>query len=149
MGSNYIVRTTAASNVPAPSEYRPRPHVSVFMCYLTLVIQTLLSSLSTDLGDLTLAGMSCQIKCRSASFPSPAPAFPNENHQRVARLERTHSSFDIDLRPSGNVHPHTCAIHFAIGTSVFIVLTIHRCSSISFGVGRVSGSWMRLKRNFS
>ena len=79
LGSNYIVRTTAASNVPAPSEFRPRPHVRVFMCYLTLVIQTLLRSLSTDLGDLTLAGMTCQIKCQSASFPSLAPAFPNEN----------------------------------------------------------------------
>jgi len=80
----------------------------------------------------------------SVSFFSPS----HEKHQGVARCNKTHSSFDIDLRPSGNDHPHTCAIHLAIGTSVFIILTIQRCSNISFGVGRVSGSWMRLKHNF-
>ena len=87
-------------------------------------------------------------KVRSASFPSPTAVFSHEKHQRVVRYKRTYSSFDIDLRPSEKDQPHTCAIHLAIGTSVFIILTIQRCSNISFGVGRVSESWVRLKRNF-
>ena len=87
-------------------------------------------------------------KVRSAPFPSPTAVFSHEKHQRVVRYKRTYSSFDIDLRPSGKDQPHTCAIHLAIGTSVFIILTIQRCSNISFGVGRVSESWVRLKRNF-
>ena len=148
LGCNYIARTTVAFNGPGPSEFRPRRRVSVFMCWPALVIPILVGSSSTDLGDLTLAGMSCQIEYRSASLPSPRFAFSHEKHQRVARCKRTHSSFDIDLRPSGKDQPHTCAIHFAIGTSVFIILTIQRCSNISFGVGRVSGLWVRLKRNF-
>ena len=80
--------------------------------------------------------------------PSCARILAREASASYRYKNETHSSFDRDLRPSGNDHPHTCAIHFAIGTSVFIILTIHRCSNISFGVGRVSGSWMRLKRNF-
>jgi len=109
------------------------------------VIQVLVRSSSTDLGDLTLAETSCHIRYQSASFSTSTPAFSHEKH---ASCKKTHSSFDIDLRPSGKDHPQTCAIHLAIGTSVFIILTIQRCSSISFGAGRESGSWVRLKRNF-
>ena len=85
---------------------------------------------------------------QSASFSTYMAAFSHGKHQGVASYKKTHSSFDIDLRPSGKDHPQTCAIHLAIGTSVFITLTIQRCSSISFGAGRESGSWVRLKRNF-
>ena len=112
------------------------------------MIQVLVRLSSTDLGDLTLAGMSCHIRYQSASFSTSIPVFSHEKHQQIARYTKTHSSFEIDLRPSGNDHPQTCAIHLAIGTSVFITFTIQRCSSISFGAGRESGSWVRLKRNF-
>ena len=51
LGCNYIARTTAAFNGPGPSEFTPRPRVSVFMCWPALVNQILLRSSPTDLGD--------------------------------------------------------------------------------------------------
>jgi len=39
-------------------------------------------------------------------------------------------------------HPQTSRTHFAMFTSIFMIWTIHRCSNMSFGVGRVLGSWV-------
>jgi len=73
------------------------------------------------------------------------PLPPIRKHQGC---KKPHSASYIGLRPPGRGHPQTCAIHLAIGTSVFITLTIQRCSSISFGVGREAGSRVSLKHNF-
>lgn len=73
-------------NCPGPSEFRPRPHVSFFMCSLTL-IQILVGSSSTDLGDLTLAGMTCQINHQSVSFPSFL--CPHSRTRSISKLQGT------------------------------------------------------------
>ena len=58
------------SNYLSPSDFGPRPHVSVFMCSLTLVIQILVGSSSTNFGDLTLAEVSCRVTV-SVLVPQP------------------------------------------------------------------------------
>jgi len=45
-----------------------------------------------------------------------------------------YTSFELDRF---RCHPQTSLIHLAMGTSFFIVLTIHACASISLGVGRM------------
>ena len=95
LGYNYIARTTVAFNGPGPSEFRPRTHVSVFMCWLALLIQILGRS-SLDLGDLTQAGRSCQINYQSTSFPSPVPTM-----RGVSRLSGVRKPTLLSISTSG------------------------------------------------
>jgi hypothetical protein len=61
---------------------------------------------------------------------------------RVNGRSDTYSSLDFLTRGQSQ----TCAIHLAMVFSYRIMLMIHGCESMSFGVGRVNASTMSLMK---